>query len=120
MRKRGEIWLADLNPQQGTEPGKTRPVLVVQSQVLLDVDHPSTLVIPLTTNLTEGAEPLRVRVPSTIGISRDSDLLIDQLRAIDNRRLVKGPLAILTPELMVQVDQAIQDVLDLNLESKRW
>ena len=34
--KRGEIWLADLNPRRGTEPGKTRPVLVVQSQALLD------------------------------------------------------------------------------------
>ena len=117
MRKRGEIWLANLNPQQGTEPGKTRPVLVVQAQALLDVDHPSTLVIPLTTNLTEGAEPLRIRVPSTVGITHNSDLLIDQLRAVDNRRLVKGPLATLTLEQMVLVDQAIRDVLDLNIGS---
>ncbi len=113
MRNRGEIWLANLDPQQGTEPGKTRPVLVVQSQALLDVDHPSTLVIPLTTNLTEGAEPLRIRVPLSSGLSRESDLLIDQLRAIDNRRLVKGPLATLTPEEMASVDQAIREVLDL-------
>ena len=39
MPKRGEIWLANLNPQRGTEPGKTRPVLIVQSQALLDVGH---------------------------------------------------------------------------------
>ena len=113
MRKRGEIWLANLDPRQGTEPGKTRPVLVVQSQALLDVDHPSTLIIPLTTNLTDGAEPLRIRIPASVGLQQESDLLIDQLRAIDNRRLVKGPLAVLTPELMASVDEAMIEVLDL-------
>lgn len=113
MRNRREIWLANLEPQHGTEPGKTRPVLVVQSQSLLDADHPSTLVIPLTTNLTEGAEPLRIRVPQSAGLTRKSDLLIDQLRAIDNRRLVKGPLAVLTIEEMSLVDEAMQEVLDL-------
>ena len=113
MRKRGEIWLANLDPQHGTEPGKTRPVLVVQSQALLDVDHPSTMIIPLTTNLTDGAKPLRIQIPASVGLQQESDLLIDQLRAIDNRRLVKGPLAVLTPELMASVDEAIIEVLDL-------
>ena len=113
MRKRGEIWLATFDPHHGTEPGKTRPALVVQSQALLDVDHPSTLIIPLTTNLTEGAEPLRIRVPLSKGLQHESDLLIDQLRSIDNRRLIKGPLAVLTPELMASVDEAISEVLDL-------
>ncbi len=114
MRNRGEIWLANLDPRQGTEPGKTRPVLVVQSQALLDVDHPSTLIIPLTTNLTDGAEPLRIRIPASAGLQQESDLLIDQLRAIDNRRLVKGPLAVLTPETMASVDEAMGEILDLN------
>ncbi len=113
MRKRGEIWLANLEPRHGTEPGKTRPVLIVQAQALLDADHPSTLVVPLTTNVTEGAEPLRIRVSASDGIARDSDLIIDQLRAIDNRRLVKGPIAVLTPEAMKTVDEAIREVLDL-------
>lgn len=36
MRNRGEIWLTDLNPQQGTDLGKIRPVLIVQAQALLD------------------------------------------------------------------------------------
>jgi len=53
MPERGEVWLADLHPRRGTEPGKTRPVLIVQSQALLDAGHPSTLIIPLTTNLDE-------------------------------------------------------------------
>jgi len=114
VRRRGEIWLADLNPPHGTEAGKTRPVLIVQTQPLLDAQHPSTLVIPLTTRLIEDAAPLRIRVPASSGIARDSDLLVDQLRAIDNRRLVKGPLAQLGPELMSQVNEAIRDILEVD------
>ena len=110
---RGEVWLADLDPGHGTEPGKTRPVLIVQAQALLDAGHPSTLVIPLTTNLVDDAEPLRVRVPAVSGLRYESDLLIDQLRAIDNRRLVHGPLAQVSEELLRQVAQAIRETLDL-------
>ena len=113
MPDRGEIWLADLDPRRGTEPGKTRPVLIVQSQALLDVGHPSTLVVPLTTTLVEDAEPLRVRVPPLGRLRRESDLLIDQLRAIDNRRLIQGPLTQLPAGLMERVGRAVQEVLDL-------
>lgn len=113
MRRRGEVWLADLNPQHGTEPGKTRPVLLVQAQALLDADHPSTLVVPLTTRLEDDAEPLRIRVPAGGKLRKASDLLIDQLRAIDNHRLVTGPLARLSPAQLHKVDQALAEVLDL-------
>src|SRR5512135_1779394 len=85
--ERGEVWLANLSPRHGTEPGKARPVLIIQAQALIDAGHPSTLIVPLTTNTIDDAEPLRVRVPAQSSIRRDSDLLIDQLRAIDNRRL---------------------------------
>ena len=109
----GAIWLANLNPGRGTEPGKMRPVLVVQSQTLLDAGHPSTLVIPLTTNLVEDAEPLRLRIKAFAKLKHDSDLLIDQLRAIDNRRLASGPLGVCSPLLMRKVQAAIIEVLDL-------
>lgn len=114
MPNRGEVWLANLDPKQGTEPGKTRPVLIVQAQALLDAHHPSTLIIPLTTNLVNNAEPLRLRVALTDRLRRDSDLLIDQLRAIDNRRLVQGPMAKLSSALMTRVHEAIAEVLDLD------
>ncbi|NBW66228.1 PEGA domain-containing protein [bacterium] len=81
--RRGEIWLADLNPQQGTTPGKTWPVLVVQATALSAAGHPSTLVLSLTTNLVDDAAPLRVRVAAH-GRTLESDVMIDQLRAIDN------------------------------------
>ncbi len=113
MRHRGEVWLADLHPPRGTEPGKTRPVLIVQSQALLDADHPSTLIVPLTTHLVEGAEPLRLRVPAAGDLRQDSDLLLDQLRAIDNRRLQHGPLLRLSPTFMGRVNQALREVLDM-------
>jgi len=112
MPERGEVWLADLDPRRGTEPGKTRPVLIVQSQALLDAGHPSTLIIPLTTNLVEDAEPLRIRVPASGRLRHASDLLIDQLRAIDNRRLIQRPLTRLSPALLRKVAEAIRDVLD--------
>ena len=113
MRKRGSVWLANLHPQRGTEPAKMRPVLVVQSQALLDAGHPSTLIIPLTTRLTDNAEPLRLRLPGQDRLKKDADLLLDQLRAIDNRRLVEGPLLQCAPDFMSRVDTALVEVLDL-------
>jgi len=113
MPNRGEIWLADLDPRRGTEPGKTRPVLIIQSQALLDATHPSTVIIPLTTNAVDDAEPLRIRVPASGRMRRDSDLLIDQLRAIDNRRLTQGPMTCLSNALMAKVAEAIREILDL-------
>lgn len=112
----GEVWLANLNPGRGTEPGKMRPVLVVQGQGLLDADHPSTLIVPLTTRQVDDAEPLRLRVPARERLEHDSDLLIDQLRAIDNRRLSAGPLARLSREDMLRVYRAIAEVLEIPQE----
>lgn len=108
--------MANLDPQHGTEPGKMRPVLVVQAQALLDAGHPSTLIIPLTAKLVDEAEPLRIRVPALAQLRHNSDLLIDQPRAIDNRRLVKGPVAHLSPSLMRIVAEAIREVLELDYD----
>lgn len=113
MPSRGSVWLANLNPRRGTEPGKIRPVLIVQSQALLDADHPSTLVVPLTTRLVEDAEPLRLCLPAQGRLKKDSDLLLDQLRAIDNRRLTEGPLLQCSSQFMARVDAVLREVLDL-------
>jgi mRNA interferase MazF len=114
MRKRGSLWLANLNPGCGTEPKKMRPVLIVQSQALLDANHPSTLIVPLTTRLADDAEPLRLRIPAQGQLMKDSDLLLDQLRAIDNQRLAEGPLLQCPADFMVRVDAALLEVLDLS------
>lgn len=115
MPRRGEIWLADLNPPHGTEPAKTRPVLIVESQALLDAGHPSTYVVPLTTKLIEDAEPLRIRIRASGRLSRDSDLLMDQLRAIDNRRLVSGPLLQVPSVTMKHIAASLAELLGMRL-----
>ena len=87
--KRGYLYLANLSPNFGSEAGKTRPVLVIQSDKLNEVAHPSTWVLPCTTRLTE-ENILRVRLPQNIAKNeKDCDVMIDQSRAIDNQRFVK-------------------------------
>ena len=112
----GEIWLADLSPKIGTGLGKLRPVLIIQNQILLEVKHPSTLVIPLTTNLMDDTEPLRVRIKAQNRLVKDSDLLIDQIYAIDNKRLSKGPLMICDKHFMRRVHKAILEILEAKIE----
>jgi len=90
----GHLYLADLNPRFGTEPGKVRPVVVVQTDSL-NRHHPSTIVCPLTTKVAGFENPLRVALPKgAAGLARASDILVDQIKAIDNRRLRRrlGPL----------------------------
>lgn len=107
----GEVWLANLNPTKGTEPGKTRPVLIIQAQALLDIAHPSTLIIPLTTNLIENAYPLRIRINAQDDLKQDSDFLLDQIRAIDNKRFQQGPLTRLKQEQLAHIYSAISELM---------
>lgn len=113
MFRHGEIWLANLNPGRGTEPGKVRSVLLLQNQALLDAGHPSTLIVPLTTNLVDDAEPLRLRILSGNGLDKDSDLLVDQVRAIDNKRLINGPLQQLDEQFLERIYQAVAEVMGM-------
>ena len=84
-----EIWIADLNPRFGTEAGKRRPVCIIQTN-LLNKFHPSTIICPITTNIKFDASILRVHIKKgNCGMNEDCDIMIDQIRAIDNKRLVK-------------------------------
>jgi mRNA interferase MazF len=84
-----DVWVADLNPRRGTEPGKMRPVLIVQTDLLNSV-HPSTIICPLTTRINLHSKLLRVHLKKGVaGLTKESDVMIDQVRAIDNRRLLK-------------------------------
>ena len=87
--KQYEVWIADLNPRFGTETGKTRPVVIIQTDLLNKV-HPSTIVCPVTTNVKLDAEILRVHLTrDSARLKEDCDIIIDQIRAIDNKRLLK-------------------------------
>lgn len=86
--KQYDIWLADLNPRFGTEPGKLRPVVIIQTDLLNEIGHPSTIVCPITTNLIPDASVLRVHLSrKEAGTTKPCDIIIDQIRAIDNKRL---------------------------------
>jgi mRNA interferase MazF len=87
--KQFEIWIADLNPTIGTEPGKVRPVIIIQTD-LLNKHHPSSIICPLTTNVKKEIEILRIHLKKgCCGLEEGCDIMIDQIRAIDNKRLIK-------------------------------
>jgi mRNA interferase MazF len=110
--KQFEIWIADLNPQIVTEPGKTRPVLVIQSNLLNKIPHPSTLICPITTNVEKEADILRVHLKKGIAnLQENCDIMIDQLRAIDNKRLIKK-VGELPQDLIEKVKENILIILD--------
>jgi mRNA interferase MazF len=94
----------------GTEPGKKRPVVVVQTELLNGV-HPSTIVCPMTSQLIPGIAILRVRVASG-GLDKPSDILVDQVRAIDNRRLIQK-IGRLTKPQARKLQENLRIVLDL-------
>jgi mRNA interferase MazF len=112
--KQYEIWIADLNPQIGTEPGKTRPILVIQTDLLNKIPHPSTLICPITTNVKKDSEILRIHLKKgTANLHQDCDIMLDQIRAIDNSRLL-NKVGQLPQDLINLVKENIVIVLDLD------
>jgi len=111
--KQFEIWIADLNPQIGTEPGKSRPVLTIQTNLLNKIPHPSTIICPVTTNVKLDSEILRVHLKKGMGnLYQNCDIMIDQIRAIDNKRLIKK-VGNLPSNLIEIVKENIKIIMDL-------
>ena len=109
-----EIWIADLNPQIGTETGKTRPVLIVQTNLLNNIPHPSTIICPITTNIAYDSNILRVHIKKGVAnLLENCDIMIDQIRAIDNKRLLKK-VGKLPNDLSTKVKENIAIILDLD------
>ena len=103
----GHLYLADLSPRYGTELGKLRPILVIQTNLLNEAEHPSTWVLPCTTRLTD-ANILRVRLPKKIaGNAMDCDVMIDQSRSIDNKRIKKA-LGFLPSPILKEVKEKLR------------
>lgn len=109
----GGIYLANLNPQRKQAPSevsKTRPVLIIQTQALLDADHPSTTILPLTTQLSDD-NALRFRLPAQENLNHDSDLILDQIRSIDNQRFQsREALCVLDLSTMADIFHALTDL----------
>jgi mRNA interferase MazF len=108
----GALYSADLNPRFGTEPGKVRPVLVLQTDLLNEAGHASTWVLPCTTRLV-GENILRVPLPKGIaGNSQACELMIDQSRTIDNRRF-RRRLGMLPAPLLSEVKEKLRSLAEL-------
>jgi mRNA interferase MazF len=109
-----EIYLANLNPKKGHEVGKTRPVVVIHSALIEGVLQTS-IVCPITTQLS-AATLLRVHIPfketSTTGLSEPSDVIVDQIRSIDNQRLIKK-LGELPTAQIEQLQKSLQTILEI-------
>jgi len=87
---RGEIWLVNLNPiKKSNEMGKVRPVVVFQNDELNHSDYPTTIIIPLSTSLVDDAQPIRMRIKARENLEKDSDIVVTQIRAIDNDRFIQ-------------------------------
>jgi mRNA interferase MazF len=87
--KRGDVWLADLDPIRGSEQAGTRPVLIFQNNVISKYTR-TVLAIPLTTNLRRAALPSCVQISKGEGgLAADSVALCHQLRVLNKMRLLK-------------------------------
>ncbi len=116
--KRGQIWGVDFEPQTHKEaPGKRqRPALVIQTDLLNDAGHPTTIVVPGTTKIYRDSQgdgfPLRVALPRQGSMAAETDLLIDQVRAVSNRRFLgEHALAALPASQMKRVLDALKLLL---------
>ncbi len=108
---KGEIWLANLNPvKKSNEVGKVRPVCIFQTDELNHSDYPTTIILPLSTFLIDDAEPIRMRVQKRDALEHPSDILIAQIRAVDNSRLIKK-IATLTAEEIKRVTRLFNEVI---------
>jgi len=112
MIKRGEIYLVNLNPKRGNEVGKLRPALILQTDALNEVAHPTVIVLPLSTKLID-QQILRFRITKRDRLDKDSDILCDQIRAINIHRIVSEPLTRLSEEELAQVEERVKIILDL-------
>jgi len=111
--KQYEIWIAHLNPTKGTEPGKIRPVIVIQTD-LLNKYHASTIICPLTTNIQMDSEILRVHLrKGSCGLIEACDIMTDQIRAIDNKRLMKK-IGLVPNEIISIIKENLKIIFDLD------
>lgn len=104
--KRGDIWLADLNPIRGSEQAGTRPVLIFQNDAI-NAFATTVLAIPLTKNLRRASLPSCVQVAKGEGgLASDSVVLCHQLRVLDKNRLLHK-IGTVNPQTITVVENCV-------------
>ena len=111
---RWHVYVVDLEPRIGSKPGKQRPCVAIQPTAFAAAGLSSTILLPLTTQLTtEDAFPLRVRIPVGVcGLASDSDVLIDQVVAWDNTRF-RTDLGALPDTIRQLIRRALAEFMDI-------
>ncbi|HIK41594.1 type II toxin-antitoxin system PemK/MazF family toxin [Thermoleptolyngbya sp. M55_K2018_002] len=106
VQRRGEVWLANLNPTQGSEQAGVRPVVVFQNDVVSQFST-TVVAIPLTTNQRRAALPVCLLIRrGDGGLSEDSVALCFQIRVLDKARLIRK-LGQLAPETIAQLEDVV-------------
>ncbi len=108
--RRGEIWVANLNPPREQEVGKIRPALVFQDNALTTIGTSMIIILPMTTQIYPAFKQWRITVTARSRLLKDCQIIVDQPRTLDRSRLGEGPLAILSEEEMVFVERAFLGV----------
>ena len=104
--KRGEIYYADLSPVVGSEQGGIRPVLIVQND-LGNRYSPTVIAAAITSQRDKSTLPTHIELSSrSCGLSRDSVVLLEQVRTLDKRRL-KERMGRLDEDAMAKIDRAL-------------
>ena len=104
--RRGDIYYADLSPVVGSEQGGIRPVLIVQNNVG-NRHSPTVIAAAITSQIGKARLPTHIELSArTYGLSRDSVILLEQVRTIDKKRL-KERMGRLDESLMDRVDNAL-------------
>jgi len=105
--KRGDIYYADLSPVVGSEQGGVRPVLIVQNNVG-NKFSPTVIAAAITSQINKAKMPTHIEIDANdYGLSKDSVILLEQVRTIDKKRL-KERIGHLNENLMDKVNEAIE------------
>ena len=105
--KRGDIYYADLSPVVGSEQGGVRPVLIVQNNVG-NKFSPTVIAAAITSQINKAKMPTHIEIGAAdYGLSKDSVILLEQVRTIDKKRL-KERIGHLNENLMNRVNEAIE------------
>ena len=111
--ERGEIWWADLGRPRGSEPGRRRPVLVVQSDDFNRSRIATVIVVATTTNMALAFAPGNVVCrPRTTGLRQPSVINVSQVTTVDRKHLTERIGRVSEP-MMQQVDDGLRLVLAL-------
>lgn len=115
--RRGEIWLARLNPNTGAEIGKVRPVLILLAQRYLDAGSPVVMAAPLTTQYWPEMAALRIAVSARGRLLKDSFVVLEQMRALDRSRFGDVRLAELSADEMQTLDRQLMTMFGIVIPS---